>query len=277
MSIELFKHYKAMAKKGFANEQFRVGWCYANRKGTPRDDVQAVFWYRKAAEKGNADAQQALGACYASGIGVPKNQSQAQFWRRKAAVFWELRAQQGDAKSQYDLSSCYEYGLGVPIDKNQATFWKRKATKQGYNYKSFDIISKASEFQIFHQFTDTEYKELHSQYIIGLKYLNGEGKLKDYAKGMDLVYKLAEQGFTIALKHLSGIFYSGFGVTKDKIEAYAITNLICAYDDDIYFIEEELDWMENEMSYEEIMRGQQRTREWQKKIDERQNARDVGD
>jgi hypothetical protein len=53
--------------------------------GVPKDDVEAVKWYRKSAEQGNADAQYNLGVCYEYGYGVPKDHAEALKWYLKPA------------------------------------------------------------------------------------------------------------------------------------------------------------------------------------------------
>ena len=65
------------AEQGHADAQSNLGLMYAMGWGVPKDDVQAVAWYRKAAEQGNADAQSNLGRMYAKGEGVPQDYAQA--------------------------------------------------------------------------------------------------------------------------------------------------------------------------------------------------------
>jgi TPR repeat protein len=50
----------------------------------PRDDAEAVRWYRKAADQGDADAQRNLGLMYATGRGVARDDVEAWRWLRKA-------------------------------------------------------------------------------------------------------------------------------------------------------------------------------------------------
>jgi TPR repeat protein len=65
---------------------------YANGQGVPKDDQQAVAWYRKAAEHGLADALYSLGLAYANGRGVPQDKTQALAWLRKAAEKGHIEA-----------------------------------------------------------------------------------------------------------------------------------------------------------------------------------------
>jgi TPR repeat protein len=63
----------------------RLGICYAQGTGVPKDEAEAVQWCRKAADLGNALGMYNLGVCYYNGIGVPKDEAEAIKWYRKAA------------------------------------------------------------------------------------------------------------------------------------------------------------------------------------------------
>ena len=107
---------RARAEKGDAGAQYSLGFMYADGRGVPRDDAQAVAWYRKAAAQGHADAQLNLGGMYDNGQGVPQDDAQAMAWYRKAA-------EQGDADAQYNLGGMYANGQGVPQDYTEAHKW----------------------------------------------------------------------------------------------------------------------------------------------------------
>ena len=57
---------------------------YAN--GAPKNNVEAVKWYRKAADQGYATAQHNLGVVYADGQGVPQDDVMAYMWYNLAAA-----------------------------------------------------------------------------------------------------------------------------------------------------------------------------------------------
>ena len=109
---DLAKHmFETMlaAEQGFVRAQYNLGICYHDGTGVPRDEVEAVKWYRKAAEQGFAPAQINLGICYFNGEGVEKDSMQAVSWFRKAA-------EQGAAEAQFYLGICYHDGKGVAKD-----------------------------------------------------------------------------------------------------------------------------------------------------------------
>ena len=53
---------------------------YANGRGVPPDDKQAVHWYTKSAKQGNAVAQYNLGLMYEKGKGLMQNYKKAYMW-----------------------------------------------------------------------------------------------------------------------------------------------------------------------------------------------------
>lgn len=104
-----YKECKDAASQGDRNCQNFIGFLYANGRGVPQNDQQAVAWYRKAAEQGDASAQFNLGGMYDNGKGVPQDYKEAVAWYRKAA-------EQGFAEAQNNLGGMYANGRGVPQD-----------------------------------------------------------------------------------------------------------------------------------------------------------------
>src|SRR5207249_11377388 len=58
---------------GNATAQYNLGLMYAKGSGAPKDDVQALAWFRKAAEQGELNSQFKLGVAYENGEGVAKD------------------------------------------------------------------------------------------------------------------------------------------------------------------------------------------------------------
>src|SRR5438552_1017960 len=110
------REVKAKAEAGDAESQVELGLRYDKGEGVPKDQVEAVKWYRKAAEQNHAEAQYNLGVCYAWGVGVAKDQVEAVKWLRKAA-------EQNDAKAQFAFGVCYANGTGVAKDYVEAVKW----------------------------------------------------------------------------------------------------------------------------------------------------------
>ena len=107
-----------------AVEQFQIGLKYFKGEGVPKDDAEAVKWYRKAAEQGYAVAQTNLGAMYAHGQGVSKDYAEALKWYRKAAEY-------GYDLAQNNLGAMYFNGEGVRQNHREAVKWYRQPNGSG--------------------------------------------------------------------------------------------------------------------------------------------------
>src|ERR1022692_1369702 len=159
--------YLRATERQKATDNYNLGLAYENGQGVPKDEAQAVSWFRKAAEQGNADAQERLGEMYSYGQGgLAKDEAQAVSWYRKAA-------EQGNEYAQSNLGAMYVGGIGgLPVDHAQAVSWWRKAAAQGNAY---------------------------SQYLLGMAYEYGEGGLaKDDSQAVSWYQKAADQGYAPA-------------------------------------------------------------------------------
>lgn len=73
------------AENGDATAQNNLGYRYSNGIGVPKNNVEAIRWYRRAAEQGDATAQYNLGVHFQNGAGVRRDNSEAEKWYKKAA------------------------------------------------------------------------------------------------------------------------------------------------------------------------------------------------
>ena len=93
-------------------------------KGTssafPKNDTEALRWYRRAAEQGDTFGMSMVGTFYYNGRGVPESNEEAVAWWRKAA-------DAGDTDVMFVLGRSYANGEGVAASEEQAIYWWRKA------------------------------------------------------------------------------------------------------------------------------------------------------
>ena len=61
------------AEQGNSVAQNNPGVMDITGQGVPKDDAEAVKWYRKAAKQGDTDAMFNLGIMYQEGKGVPQD------------------------------------------------------------------------------------------------------------------------------------------------------------------------------------------------------------
>lgn len=161
---------------------------------------------------------------------------------------FKAKAQKGDPQAQFYLGSCYEYGLGVAKDKVAVVEWYRKAADQG---------------------------DVEAQHRLGYLYRVGKLVLRDDVEATKWYRKAADQGESFSQYELGNSYYNGIcGVAEDRVEAYAYFNLArknCSN------ARRDFDYMEKQMSPEDRLRGQQRSRELQKEIEAKIAAKKAED
>ncbi|MDA0228653.1 MAG: tetratricopeptide repeat protein [Proteobacteria bacterium] len=113
-----YRQWFPHAEQGDAKAQYNLGVIYANGKGVPKNDIEAIRWYREAAAQGHAGGQFGLGSGYFLGRGVPENYVQAYMWlalakaqgHEKAAKGLDVvkaKMTRGDIAKARDLSSLW--------------------------------------------------------------------------------------------------------------------------------------------------------------------------
>ena len=122
---------EALAERGVAEAQFKLGLKYANGIGTAQNYPQAEHWYLKAADQNHVLAQFNLGMMHAQGQGMPQNDLKSQEWFQKAANL-------GDAGGQYRIGIIHQRAIrdGLPENASRSRIdafqWLRLAADQGY-------------------------------------------------------------------------------------------------------------------------------------------------
>jgi TPR repeat protein len=119
------KEFLPLADQGNVIAQYNLGNMYSDGQGVPKDDAEAVRWYRLAADQGYANAQYNLGVMYVNGTGLLKDDTEAVRWYR-------LAADQGNANAQYNLGVMHANGRGVPKDLTTAHMWWNIASLNGH-------------------------------------------------------------------------------------------------------------------------------------------------
>ncbi|MGC2125723.1 MAG: serine/threonine-protein kinase, partial [Xanthobacteraceae bacterium] len=129
--------YRSAASAGYPDAENLLGILLATGgDGVPRDDAEAVVWYRKAADHGLAKGQKNLGDMYFFGRGVDKDYQKAIDWYTKAA-------DQQFADAQFLLGYMNEKGLGTQqSDQNAVALYKKAASNGNVEaQRAFDRLS----------------------------------------------------------------------------------------------------------------------------------------
>jgi TPR repeat protein len=109
------------------------------------------------------------------------------------------------------------------------------------------------------------------QVCLGTCYDNGEGVAKDSVQAVFWYRKSAEQGNAHGQLNLGYCYAKGQGLAKDEIEDYAYWNLAGITLEDA---RKNLAILENKMSSDARLLGQQRTKQLQKEIEGRMETLD---
>jgi hypothetical protein len=91
---EAIRRYRLAAEQGDVGAQFQgdieaqysLGRIYRDGEGVPRDDVQAMRWFRLAADQGMAEAEYSLALMYFRGEGAPRDEKAARQWYELATA-----------------------------------------------------------------------------------------------------------------------------------------------------------------------------------------------
>lgn len=233
------------AEQGDGFAQALLGLMYAQGDGVPRDSAEAAKWFQKAIDErvfGYFD----IGLMYDKGDGVPKDLAEAAKWYRRAA-------EQGHAQSQYNLGVMYYSGEGVTRDYAEAARWFRRAAEQGH---------------------------AQAQYNLGVMYRYGSGFPKDTAEAAEWFRRAAEQGTADAKYELGMMYLEGQGLPRNFVIAYMWLNLAAAQAQNVevfrggnspenaqilpieQFAGLVRDFIEKNMTPEQIAEAQRLSREW---------------
>jgi len=159
----------------------------------------------------------------------------------------EFFASTGIPESQFNLGCCYRDGIGVAKNPAEAAKWFRKAANQGHT-------------------------SAHNS--LAILYRDGVGVAKDEVEAFNLFRKAADQGDSMAHHNIAFLYRDGVGVAKDQVEAYAYLNLASIVEE---VSRKWRDKLEDNMTPEAVLRGQQRTKELQKEIDAKIAAKKAKD
>lgn len=186
---------------------------------TGQNFESAVVWYKKAAEKGCIPAQNNLGGMYKDGIGVEQNPSEAIRWLTPPA-------EKGVSEAQFNLGVILK---GNIHDYTQAFRWLNKAARQG----NLDAMAQVALMYLDGQGREKNYKKgiglfkkaadkghSQAQFFLGLGFVQGCWGLDlDYRKAFEWFSKATEQGNALAECELAKLYRQGYGVEQDTSKA----------------------------------------------------------
>jgi uncharacterized protein len=239
LSPEAIAQLQAKADAGDADAQVSLGRAYEDGNGVPKNDRQAVRWYRVAAEQGNAKAQDDLGLMFRSGLGVDQDKTEAVKWYRKAA-------QQENPNAMFNLGTAYYNGDGVAADEIAAYAWfllaqqfgSSSATdaakhmkdeagnhepdaleKIGDMYQKGDELPQRAGEAINWYHKAAENGEGRVQVKLAKLLLQDRSGTSNYAEAGHLCERAANQHYSLGAFCMGQIYDHGWGVAEDLSQA----------------------------------------------------------
>jgi TPR repeat protein len=202
--------------------------------GAPKNEVEALAWYRKAADLDDERAMKLVTMKAMSGIGVAKDSAEAKalaaatqdrLWKRLGATAapvntLESRAEKGDAQSQHNLAFQFEQQKKY----DEAIKWYKRAAEQGYSISESNL-AQMYERGIGVKQDIAEAKKWHRK---AMERGSGEAlyrlasldeKSGDYPEAIRLYRRGIRQDDYRAMISLGEMLEQGRGVTQDEAQA----------------------------------------------------------
>jgi TPR repeat protein len=177
-----------------------LGIVYATGDGVPRDDAEALRWFRIGANFNGQDAQDSLGYCYATGRGVARDDSKAVMWFRAAAREEDTNDQSVFYPAVANLGVMYALGLGglqTNMERAVALFERATSHKLAFNCNV-----------------------PHAQTALAICLYEGNGTKVDVARAFELFRVAAENGNPQAQLHTGVLYWRGEGTAKNPTNAF---------------------------------------------------------
>lgn len=187
--LEGLRLTKLSADRGNPTGQLNFGISYAFGQGHPKDDVEAVQWYRRAADQGLAPAQFHLACMYRDGRGgLPKSEADELKWLKLSAA-----GVYPDAISN----------LGLMHAQGRGGLQKNEAMAVRLYQEAITLGSKGGQANL------------------GQCYLAGKcGLPRDDREAARLFILAADQGEATSNGNLAGMYFEGRGgLQRDTKEA----------------------------------------------------------
>lgn len=174
--------YVTAAENGNGNAMFAIGLLYYNGKGVPKNNAEAMTWFKKAVDKGDYYSFPLIATIHLES----QNYTEAMNSYKKAV-------DKGFTFAMYVVGMMYYKGLGTNQNYTEAMVWLRKVAEKG---------------------------NANAMYMMGCMYYNGEGVTQNYTEAMNLFRKAAEKGDADAMNFIGHMYYNGIGITQNYTEAF---------------------------------------------------------
>ncbi len=200
-------------------EQFKTAINLIEGQNTKADFSTGLKWLKLAAAQQYPQALYQLGFYYEYGI----DEVERDYF--KAVDFYEKAAKQGHLESQFNLSALLLRESTPAYNPKQGLYWLEQAAKQDDGEAQYSLAMLLDqEAKTDPSLTEPSFNWLikaaqnghrGSEYILGVKYLQGEGVKTDYQQAFNWFQKAAQQGDAAAQFNTGLMYEQGTGVGQD--------------------------------------------------------------
>ncbi|MFA5562202.1 MAG: hypothetical protein WDA00_06160 [Eubacteriales bacterium] len=189
--------YLKAAAETLSEPKFALGRLYHEGTYLPKDEEQALRYYRQAAEEGSAQAQRQLADCLSEGVLCPLNVGMARHYYRRAAQGGDEYAARRQAEIEAETERLFAAAQQALADgeMNQA-------------------------IKLYIECTDRGHTE--ALYQLGLCLLEGKGCPRSYAQAAGCFARAAREGHAAATYALGVLYEQNRGVRFSYETALAL-------------------------------------------------------
>lgn len=204
-------------------EQFKTAINLIEGQNTQADFSTGLKWLKLAAAQQYPQALYQLGFYYEYGV----DEVERDYF--KAVDFYEKAAKQGHLESQFNLSALLLRENTSAYNPKKGLYWLEQAARQedGEAQYSFAMLL-AKEAKTDPKLAKQSFDWLNkaarnghrgSEYILGVKYLQGEDVKADYKQAFEWFQKAAHQGDAAAQFNTGLMYEQGSGVEQNLTRA----------------------------------------------------------
>lgn len=200
-------------------EQFKTAIRLIEGQNTKADFSTGLKWLKLAAAQQYPQALYQLGFYYEYGI----DEVDRDYF--KAVNFYEKAANYGHLESQFNLSALLMRDNTPVYDAKKSVYWLEQAAKQDNGEAQYSLAMLLEKKAISDpKLTEQSFAWLTkaaqnghraSEYILGIKYLHGEGVKIDRQQAFNWFQKAAQQGDAAAQFNTGLMYEQGTGVAQD--------------------------------------------------------------
>jgi TPR repeat protein len=200
---EALKYYKKAAEQKVPQAYINIGLLYERGEGVKENPTEAAKWFQKAVDANLPEGRYRLGLAYMKGHGIEQNYDQAWALFQKAEV-------QKNCDSLYAMAYMTAHGMGVSADILQAQNKILEAAACGSAQAQYDAVfsyiqekhHRLTNKQALAQLEAAAKTAPQAQALLGAVYFTGQLEAqKDFAKALAWA-KLAEENKAKGVKPL---------------------------------------------------------------------------